>query len=39
MFETGDVEISNRPTQSFMYVPLQVNRLPESVLLIVQYRY
>ena len=28
-----------RPTQSVMYVPLQVNRFAESVLLIVQYRY
>ena len=29
----------SRPTQSVMYVPLQVNRFAESVLLIVQYRY
>ena len=28
-----------RPTQSVMYVPLQVNRFAESVLLIVQYRH
>ena len=28
-----------RPTQSVMYVALQVNRFNESVLLIVQYRY
>jgi len=28
-----------RPTQSVIYVPLQVNRFPESVLLIIQYRY
>jgi len=28
-----------RPTQSVMYVPLQVNRFAESVLLIVHYRY
>ena len=28
-----------RPTQSVMYVPLQVNRFAESVLLIVQYRF
>jgi len=28
-----------RPTQSVMYVPLQVNRFAERVLLIVQYRY
>ena len=28
-----------RPTQSVMYVPSQVNRFDESVLLIVQYRY
>jgi len=27
------------PDQSVMYVPLQVNRFAESVLLIVQYRY
>jgi len=27
------------PTQSVMYVPLQVNRFAESILLIVQYRY
>ena len=30
---------ASRPTQSVMYVPLQVNRFPESILLIVQYRY
>ena len=29
----------SRPTQSIMYVPLQVNRFAESILLIVQYRY
>jgi len=29
----------DRPTLSVMYVPLQVNRFAESVLLIVQYRY
>jgi len=28
-----------RPTQSVMYVPSQVNRSHESILLIVQYRY
>jgi len=28
-----------RPTQSIMYVPLQVNRFRKSVLLIVQYKY
>jgi len=28
-----------RPTQSVMYVPLQVNRFAENILLIVQYRY
>jgi len=28
-----------RPTQSVMYVPLQVNRFAQSILLIVQYRY
>ena len=28
-----------RPTQSVMYVPLQVNRFHESILLIVQYKY
>jgi len=28
-----------RPTQSVMYVPLQVNRSEENILLIVQYRY
>jgi hypothetical protein len=28
-----------RPTQSVMYVPLQVNRFAESIVLIVQYRY
>jgi len=27
------------PTQSVMYVPLQVNRFHESILLIVQYTY
>jgi len=27
------------PTQSVMYLPLQVNRFAESILLIVQYRY
>ena len=30
---------SDRPTQSVMYVPLQVNRFAESVFPIVQYRY
>jgi len=30
---------SNRPTQSTMYVPLQVNRFGKSILLIVQYKY
>jgi len=29
----------HRPTQSIMYVPLQVNRFRKSVLLIVQYKY
>jgi len=29
----------HRPTQSVMYVPSQVNRVAEIVLLIVQYRY
>jgi len=28
-----------RPTQSIMYVPLQVNRSQKSILLIVQYKY
>jgi len=28
-----------RPTQSIMYVPLQVNRFQKSILLIVQYKY
>ena len=28
-----------RPTQSIMYVPLQVNRFHKSILLIVQYKY
>ena len=28
-----------RPTQSIMYVPLQVNRFRKSVLLIIQYKY
>jgi len=28
-----------RPTQSVMYVPLQVNRFHENILLIVQYKY
>jgi len=28
-----------RPTQSVMYVPLQVNIFNESILLIVQYKY
>ena len=36
MQETG---LFFRPTQSVMYVSLQVNRFAESVLLIVQYRY
>ena len=31
--------VTVRPTRSVMYVPLQVNRFAESVLLIVQYRY
>jgi len=30
---------TTRPTQSIMYVPLQVNRFPKSILLIVQYKY
>ena len=30
---------NNRPTQSIMYVPLQVNRFQKSILLIVQYKY
>jgi len=30
---------ASRPTQSVMYVPVQVNRFVESILLIVQYRY
>jgi len=29
----------NRPTQSIMYVPLQVNRFQKSILRIVQYKY
>jgi len=29
----------HRPTQSIMYVPLQVNRFQKSILLIVQYKY
>ena len=29
----------NRPTQSIMYVPLQVNRSQKCILLIVQYKY
>ena len=29
----------SRPTQSIMYVPLQVNRFQESILLIVKYKY
>ena len=28
-----------RPTQSIMYVPLQVNRFQKSILVIVQYKY
>jgi len=32
------IGVGVRPTQSVMYVPLQVNRVAESVLLIVQYR-
>ena len=30
---------THRPTQSIMYVPLQVNRFQKSILLIVQYKY
>jgi len=30
---------SSRPTQSIMYVPLQVNRSQKSILLIVRYKY
>jgi len=30
---------ANRLTQSVMYVPLQVNKFHESILLIVQYKY
>ena len=33
------VKSAVRPTQSVMYVPLQVNRFHESILLIVQYKY
>jgi len=33
------MHLGSRPTQSVMYVPLQVNRFAENVLLIVQYRY
>jgi len=33
------VIIHIRPTQSVMYVPLQVNIFDESILLIVQYKY
>jgi len=29
----------SRPTQSMIYVPLQVNRFQESILLIVQYKH
>jgi len=29
----------NRPTQSIIYVPLQLNRFQKSMLLIVQYKY
>jgi len=28
-----------RPTQSIIYVPLQISRFQESILLIVQYKY
>ena len=35
----GLKSLQHRPTQSIMYVPLQVNRFQESILLIVQYRY
>ena len=31
--------LSNRPTQSIMYVPLQENRYQKNVLLILQYKY
>jgi len=31
--------IRGRPTQSIMYVPLQVNRSQKCILLIVQYKY
>jgi len=33
------VPSASRPTQSIMYVPLQVNRSQKSILLIVQYKY
>ena len=36
---THSYMLIHRPTQSVMYVPLQVIRFAESVLLIVQYRY
>jgi len=32
-------DMTCRPTQSIMYVPLQVNRSQKSILLIVQYKY
>ena len=35
----GLIDMCNRPTQSTMYVPLQVNRSQKSILLIVQYKY
>ena len=33
------MELTNRPTQSILYVPLQINGFQKSVLLIVQYKY
>jgi len=36
---TGRLSAASRPTQSVMYVPLQVNRFDQSILLIVQYKY
>jgi len=39
MYVTIHMYICIRPTESVMYVPLQVNIFHESILLIVQYKY
>jgi len=38
-YHTPDQRYDSRPTQSIMYVPLQVNRCQKCILLIVEYKY